>query len=174
MILNVGVILGMPVQCQIFPPLAAILTTRHCRRSTAISAHLSSRAWQSSPRFWGGLYILVIAQPNSSQICSMGCSLVILHAATSWRCCPAEENQGLHKHGEVWHYRLSSSNNPWNAAWKMTVVSQSAPVELTSEVSTGEHKRHFGTTVESSPDVYWNTTSMDPISLAPLLEALTR
>ena len=33
-------------------------------------------------------------------------------------------------------------------------VSQNAPVELTGEVSVGEHKRRFGTTVESSPDVY--------------------
>ena len=57
-------------QCWVFPPLAVIIVagcrgivaTRRCRRSTGISAHLSSRACRSSPRFWGGLSILVIAQ----------------------------------------------------------------------------------------------------------------
>ena len=42
------------------------------RRSTRISAHLSSRVWRRSTRFWGRLSILVVASPNSSQICSMG------------------------------------------------------------------------------------------------------
>ena len=45
-----------------------MLATRLCRRSTGISAHLSSRVWRSSPKFWGGLSIQVIALPNSSQI----------------------------------------------------------------------------------------------------------
>ena len=53
-------------------------------------------------------------------------------------------------------------------------VSQNAPVKLTSEVSDGEHKRRFGTTVKSSSDVYRTTTNLEPISLAPLLEAFTR
>ena len=34
--------------------------------------HLSSRAWRSSAWFWGGLSIIVIVWPNSTQICSMG------------------------------------------------------------------------------------------------------
>ena len=78
----------------VFPPLAAkiaarrrgILATRRCRRSTGISAPFSSRAWRSSPRFWGGLSILVHKSPNSSQICYMGlqsgdpadCSILVM------------------------------------------------------------------------------------------------
>ena len=79
MMLPVGVILCMRGQYRVFPPLAGIITarrrsmlvTRHCRHSTGISTHLSSRAWRSSPRFWDGLSILVIAWPNSSKICLM-------------------------------------------------------------------------------------------------------
>ena len=52
--------------------------------------------------------------------------------------------------------------------------SQNAPLELTGEVSVREHKRRFGTMVNCSPDVFRTTTSLGPISLAPLLEALTR
>ena len=49
-----------------------MLATRRCRRSAGISAHSSSRAWQSSPKFWDGLSIPAIAQPNLSKICSVG------------------------------------------------------------------------------------------------------
>ena len=52
-----------------------ILATRRWRRCTGICAHLSSRAWRSSSRFWGGLSIELIARPNSSQRCSMGLQL---------------------------------------------------------------------------------------------------
>ena len=80
MMLPVGVVLCMPGQYRVFLPLAAIIAamrhgmlgTRHCRRSTKISAHLFGRAWGISPQFWGRLSILVIARPNSSQICSKG------------------------------------------------------------------------------------------------------
>ena len=84
----------MPGQYRVLPLLAAIiatrrrgmLATRRCRCSTGIFAHLSSRAWPSSPRFWGGFSILVIAQPNSSQICYLwlqsgdlaGCSILVM------------------------------------------------------------------------------------------------
>ena len=75
-----GLVLCVPGQYQVFPPLAAIiaasrrgiLATRRWRRCTGIRAHLSSRAWRSSSRFWGGLSIELIARPNSSQRCSMG------------------------------------------------------------------------------------------------------
>ena len=85
--LAVGVVLCMPGQYRVFPPLAAIfvtrrrsmLATRRCKSSTGISVHSSSRAWQSSPRLWGGLSILMIARPNSSQMCSRGVAV--------WRSC---------------------------------------------------------------------------------------
>ena len=75
-----GPVLCVPGQYRVFPPLAAIiaasrrgiLATRRWRRCTGICAHLSSRAWRSSSRFWGGLSIELIARPNSSQRCSMG------------------------------------------------------------------------------------------------------
>ena len=75
-----GLVVCVPGQYRVFPPLAAIiaasrggiLATRRWRRCTGICAHLSSRAWRSSSRFWGGLSIELIARPNSSQRCSMG------------------------------------------------------------------------------------------------------
>ena len=75
-----GLVLCVPGQYRVFPPLAAIiaasrrgiLVTRRWRRCTRICAHLSSRAWRSSSRFWGGLSIELIARPNSSQRCSIG------------------------------------------------------------------------------------------------------
>ena len=108
MMLPIGVVLCIPSQYQVFPPLAAIIAARH----------LSSRAWLSSPRLWGGLSILVIVWPNSSQICSMVFSLAILQAAPSWWHCPAEGNQGLLEHSELWRYRLGSGSFPWYAAWQ--------------------------------------------------------
>ena len=74
-LLSVGVVLCISGQYVVFPPLAAIisarrrgmLVTRRCRHFTGIFAHSSCRAWQSSPRFSGGLPILMIARPNSSQ-----------------------------------------------------------------------------------------------------------
>ena len=75
-----GLVLCVPGQYRVLPPLVAIiaasrrgiLATRRWRRSTGTCAHLSSRAWRSSSRVWGGLSIEMIAQPNSSQRCSMG------------------------------------------------------------------------------------------------------
>ena len=75
-----GLVLCVPGQYRVFPPLAVIiaasrrgiLATRCWRRCTGICAHLSSRAWRSSSRFWCGLSIELIARPNSSQRCFMG------------------------------------------------------------------------------------------------------
>ena len=75
-----GLVLCVPGQYRVSPPLAAIiaasrlgiLATGRWRRCTGICAHLSSRAWRSSSRFWGGLSIELITRPNSSQRCSMG------------------------------------------------------------------------------------------------------
>ena len=50
-----------------------------------------------------------------------GCSLAILQAAPAWWRCPAEGNQGLPKHDDVWRYRLGNGNCPRNAAWQMTL-----------------------------------------------------
>ena len=86
-------------QYWVFPPLTATITTRRhgmlatrrCRRSTGISAHLSSRFWWSSPRFLGGLSILVIAWPNSSKnkfyrfAIWRSCRLPILVNLPCWR-----------------------------------------------------------------------------------------
>ena len=121
---HVGVVVRMPSQCWVSPPLAAIiaarrrvmLASRHCRRATGISAHPSSRAWRSSPRFWGGFSILVIARPNSSQICSVelqfgdlaSCSILVM--LPCWR-----KSRTM----QAWRCRLGSSSYPRNAAWKM-------------------------------------------------------
>ena len=75
-----GLVLCVPGQYRVFPPLAVIiaasrrgiLATRRWRHCTGICTHLSSRALRSSSRFWGGLSIELIARPNSSQRCSMG------------------------------------------------------------------------------------------------------
>ena len=75
-----GLVLCVPGQYRVFPPLAAIiaasrrgiLASRRWRRCTGICTHLSSRAWRSSSRFWGGLSIELIAWPYSPQRCSMG------------------------------------------------------------------------------------------------------
>ena len=80
MMLPVGVVLCMLCQNRVFPTLAAIiaarcrgmLATNPCRRSTQISDHLSNMAWQISPKYWGGLSILLIAWPYSCQICFVG------------------------------------------------------------------------------------------------------
>ena len=124
MIRPIGVVSCMSGQYWVLPPLAVVFATRlrdmlassHCRRSTGISAHLSRRAWRSSPRFRGGLSILVIARPNSSQIYSMALQSGDLAGCSTWWRCSAERNQGLPEHGEVWHNRLVSGSYPRNAA----------------------------------------------------------
>ena len=99
MMLPVGVVLCMSGQYWVFSPLAGIiavrcrgmLATRRCRPSTEYSAHFFSRTWRSSPIFRGRLSILVIAWPNSSQICSMGllsgnlAGCIILETWPCWR-----------------------------------------------------------------------------------------
>ena len=86
--LPIGVVLCTLSQYWVFPPLAAIITARYRGMFATIccrcSAHLSSRVWRSSPRFCGGLSMM-IARPNSSQICSLelqsgdltGCSILV-------------------------------------------------------------------------------------------------
>ena len=44
-----------------------------------------------------------------------------MQAAPSWWHCPAERNQGLSEHGEVWRYRLGSGSYPQNATWQMAL-----------------------------------------------------
>ena len=115
-----------------------IFATGPCMRFTRIFAHLSSKAWRNSPRFCDRLSILLIARPNSSQICSIGlqsgdlagCSILV--KLPCWRKSRYTRSQ--------WGVPLS-------------------PV--------GEHKRRFGTTVKSSPDVYRTTTSWEPKPYKP-------
>ena len=119
-----GLVLCVPGQYRVFPPLAAIiaasrrgiLATRRWRRCTEICAHLSSRAWWRLSRFWGGLSIELIARPNSSQRCS---SRAILEAAPSLWHCPAVGNRGLPQHDEEWRCHLDSGSCPRNNAWQM-------------------------------------------------------
>ena len=104
-----------------------------------------------------------------------GCILAIMQAAPSWWHCPADENQGLSEQSEMWHHSLGSGDYPRKAAWQMALrCFAKSPVEFTCEVSVGEHKRRFGTTMKSSPDMFRTTASLNPICLAPLLEALTK
>ena len=104
-----GLVLCVPGQYRVFPPLAAIiaasrrgiLATRRWRRCTGICAHLFSRAWRRSSRFWGGLSIELIARPNSSQRCSMGLQLGDL--------------------GDLGRCHLDSGSCPRNNAWQMAL-----------------------------------------------------
>ena len=94
--LPVGVVLCMPGQHWVFPPPTAIiparshgmLDIRRCKCSTWISAHLSSRAWRSSPRFWGRLFTHGPIHPKHVL---WVCSLAILQAAPSWWRCLLNE-----------------------------------------------------------------------------------
>ena len=174
--LAVGVVLCMQDQYGVFPPLAAIIAarrrdmlgTRHCRRSTRISAHVSSRAelnkilgravhtgdytaqfipnmlygvavWRSCRLLHLGDVALLKEIKDSLSI--MRCVVTVLVAVIIPEMLPGK-----------WHLG----------------VSQNAPVQLCRHLS--------GTTrgdLKSSLDVYRTTTSLDPISLTPLLEALT-
>ena len=129
MMLPVGVVLCMLGQYRVLPHVAAIIDARrhgmiatmHCRRSTGISAHLSSMAWWSSTMFWGRLSIMMISPHNSSQLWSMGlqsgdlvcCSILVMLLR--------EGNQVLPEHSEVWCNRLGSGSYPRNAAQQMTL-----------------------------------------------------
>ena len=120
MLLLVGVVLCMPGQHRVLPPLAAIIATkrrgmlaaRSCRCSTGICAHLSSRA--GFPYWW-------LHSPIHPKYIPWGCSLTILQAALSWWHCLAEGNQGLPEHGEVWRYRLGRGSYSRNVVWQMAL-----------------------------------------------------
>ena len=143
--LLVGVVVCMLGQYWVFPPLATIiaarrrgiLATRRCKHSTGISAHLSSMACWSSPRLWGGLSTLMIHPKYVLWVCSLA---IFQAAPSSWRC-PAEENQRLHKHCEVWGYRLGNCSCCLSNGTK--VFHKNAPVVLTRELFVGDHNRRF-------------------------------
>ena len=174
--LAVGVVLCMQDQYGVFPPLAAIIAarrrdmlgTRHCRRSTRISAHVSSRAElnkilgravhtgdytaQFIPNMLYGVAVwrscrllhlgdVALLKKIKDSLIIMRCVVTVLVAVIIPEMLPGK-----------WHLG----------------VSQNAPVQLCRHLS--------GTTrgdLKSSLDVYRTTTSLDPISLTPLLEALT-
>ena len=129
MMLPVGVVLCILGQYGVFPPLAAIfasrcrsiLATRRCRRSTGISAHLSSRAWRSAPNSGADCPYWRLHDPIHPKYALWDCSQAILKVAPSWWRRLAEGNQGLPEHGEVWHYRHGRENYPRNAAWQMAL-----------------------------------------------------
>ena len=108
MMLTVGVVLCMSGQYLAFSLLpgtitarrSGMLATRRHRRSTGISAYVSSRICRSLPRCWGRLSMQVIALPNSSQICSMGlqsgnlAGCTILETLPRWRQLRTTQAQG--------------------------------------------------------------------------------
>ena len=179
MMLPVGVILCMPGQYPVFPPLADIITPK-------ASWHACYKALQAFCRDFCPFIQQGLAELTK-----------ILGRVVHTSDCTAQFIQNMCCGVEVWRsWRLLHLGDvallkeikdypsmvrcsviilvavyPWNTAWQMALR---CFAELTSEVSVGEHKRQFGTSMKSSPDVYWTTTSLDPISLAPLLEALSR
>ena len=145
------------------------------RISTGISTHLSIRAWWSSPKFWGGLSILVIVWPNSSQYVLWGCSLAILQAALSWWRCPAAGNQGLPEHGELRRYHFGSSSYPQNATCQMTLrCFTKCPCKAHLQGIWKGAQEAIWHLCDKLPRCVPNHHQLGPISLAPLLEVLTR
>ena len=152
-----------------------MLAARLCRRSTGImpiypaglgGAHQDSRA---------GCQNWCSQGPIHPKYALWGYSLAILQVAPFWWRCPAVGNQGLPKHGEVWRYRLGSGSYSRNDAWQMALGGfANSPVEFIDELSVREHKRLFSTTLKSSPRRVRNHHQLGPVSLALLLEALTR
>ena len=127
--LPVGVVLCMLGQYRVFPPLATIIIARRhgmiatwrCRHSTGIlSIYPTGRGGAHQelgvvyPQWW-------FHGPNHPKYDLWGCSPANLWVAPSWWGCPAEKNQGLPKHGELWCYHLGSGSYPRNAAWQMEV-----------------------------------------------------
>ena len=126
--LSVCVVLCMPSQYQVFPPLAAIIAAR--RRGVLqiflpiFPAGLGGAHHESGvgcPYWW-------LHGPIHPKYILWGCSLAILQAAPSWWRYPAEVNQWLPGHSEVWCYRLDSGSFYRNAAWQIALrFSQNAP-----------------------------------------------
>ena len=115
-------------QYRVFQPLAAIIAarrrvmfaTRRCRHSTGIFAHSSGGL--DSHKYTGvGYQYCWWHGPIHPKYVLWVCSLGILQAAPSWWRCPAEGDQVLPQHGDVWRYCLVSSNCPQNAARKMAL-----------------------------------------------------
>ena len=160
MMLPVGVVLCMRDQYWVFLPLAAIIATGHhgmlvtmrCRHSTGISAHLPSSPWRRSPIFWGGLSILVIAQPIHPKYVLWGCKSGDLAGCSMLMTLPCWRKSRTTPSWWGVAYHLVSGSCPWKAAWQM-VLRYFAQCEVSGEVSVGEHKRRFGTIVKSSRDV---------------------
>ena len=115
MMLPVGVVLCMLGQHWVFPPLVALIAarcrgiqaTRRYRCSTGISAHLSSRA--ELTKILG--HVVHTGDCTAQFIPNMfyTVAVMIVKAAPSWWRCPAEGNQGLLDHGEVWSFLGSGS-----------------------------------------------------------------
>ena len=120
-----GVVLYMLGQYCVFPSLAAIITACLLQGVAGVlqgflpiypaglgGAHHNSGAGCPSGWLHGTIHPKYVL---------WGYILAILQAAPSWSRYPAEGNQGLPKHGEVWRYCLGSSSYPWNATWQMAL-----------------------------------------------------
>ena len=162
--LPVGVVLYMSGQYWVVSPLATVFAARHrgmlaqrcCRHSTGISAHLSSRVLVELTKIPGRvvhtgdciarfiptmfyelavwrscrlLYLGDNAQLKETKDCQsmVRCGVILLVAAVSPKCC---------------------LTNGTKVLCKMPL--QSSPMRYLCR----EHKRRFGTTAKSSPDVY--------------------
>ena len=125
--LPLGVVLSMLGQYRVFLPIAAILASWHAYYKASqvfyrdfcpfIQQGIGGAHEDSGPgcQYWW------LHGPIYPKYVPWGCSLVILQAVPSvWRC-PAEENQELPEHSEVWHYRLGSGSYTRNAAWRMAL-----------------------------------------------------
>ena len=124
MMLPVDVVWCMLGEYRVFPHLAAIIVVACLLQGVAdglrefLPIYLAGlgRDHQDSgagcPYWW-------LHGPIHPKYVIWVCSLAILRAAPSFWRCPAEGNQGLPEHSEVWRCRLGSDSYPRNAAWQM-------------------------------------------------------
>ena len=178
MLLPVGVVVCMPGQYQVFLPLAAIidagrrdmLATGQCRHSRDFCP-FTQQAMVNLTKILG--WIVHTGDCTAQFIQNM------FYGGSVWRSCRL-----LHLGDVALLKKVKDYPSPARCGVIVLIAViitkmlpgkwQNAHVELTGEVSVGEHKRRFDTTVKSSQRHVRTTTSSDSISLALLLEAPTR
>ena len=147
LLLPFGVLLCMPGQYWAFPPLAVITATgRRGMLATRRCRHSMEllAVWRSCRLLHLG--DVEMLKEIKDYPSSVKGGVIILVAGVALKCYLANGNKAFHK-----------------------MPPYSSPVRYLSgaQEAISQH-------CESSQDVYWTTTSLDPYSLAPLLEALTR